>query len=56
MKCAVCDKLLNEYEIGRKHPAGYVNAGEYSDTCTDCTESISDILFIDSIDEDIDKT
>jgi len=55
MKCSVCDNLLNEYEIGRKHPEGYINVGEYSDTCTECTESISGILFIDTIDEDTDK-
>lgn len=52
MRCSVCDNLLSEQELGRKYPVGYVQEGEFSDTCCTCTEVISEILIKDYVKED----
>jgi hypothetical protein len=42
MRCQACNKRLNEFEVGRKHPT----TKEYTDLCTGCHNVvISELMY-----------
>ena len=43
MRCRACDKMLNTYELKRKHKV----TGEYLDLCSDCLKSIEEVQHIE---------
>ena len=43
MRCRACDKMLNTYELKRKHKV----TGEYLDLCSNCLKSIEEVQHIE---------
>jgi len=42
-RCVACDKILNNYELKRKHSV----TGEYLDLCNQCLRSIEEVVHIE---------
>ena len=42
-RCVACDKILNNYELKRKHSV----TGEYLDLCNQCLRSIEEVVYIE---------